>query len=142
MSREAMPEKIVNRLAVIGTLEVGQVFGRRVLVQLVQNTTEVDKYEKSGIVIPESAKKDAIGIPITGVILKVGNDADPKLQPGMAVAFSKYAGSALSGIKKDSRFGLDPDSLGDLKILDENEILCSLIAPEGDLTGAIVPVVG
>jgi len=57
---------------------------------------EIDKTvmsaQKSGIVLTDQTKKDAISRNAYGIVVAVGCDADAAISEGMVVEFGKYAG--------------------------------------------------
>lgn len=107
-------------------LKVDQVFGRRVLIKLVKPYTELDQAEKAGLYIPEKEKHTPM--PSTGIVVLKGIELDEEgyegtnLAEGDMIMFSKYAGTD---------FRVDEE---DYRILDINEVICRLVATEGDNT--------
>lgn len=105
-------------------IQVGVVFGERVLVRKIQPFTEMDRVEESGfLVIPETVKEANTPPPSTGIVVQLGTDLMQgdyptarydQLKPGTAIMFSRYAGSDV--IVDEEEF----------KILDVKEIMCTL----------------
>ena len=134
--QKALKKPEIIRLQQIGSgIKVGEVLGDRILVEEIEPETIGTKLEKAGtLYIPDSYKEQNKPKPCTGVILKVGRgvpDYDRKvLQEGVAVLFSKYAGTSYT---LDEREGL--------RVLDVNEVMCtleveSIIAPIAKQKGA------
>lgn len=131
-----LEKPIIHRLQQIGELEVGEVFGNRILVECFTPKTEIDGVEsRSGLYIPDSIKKDHTPLASTGIILKCSPSAQTAgMEEGMAVAFHHYSGYDVGGIRTETG--------KQIRIFDVSEILCSLIPEDKDkpLAATVVPV--
>lgn len=126
-----------------GGLRIGRVLGDRVLVKTVVPKTEIDDWEKRGLVIPQTAKDTYGALPTTGLILAVGEgvgthevvmkltDGDvivqePILSIGAMVLFSRVAGMDFTVAEQQ------------LRLINTKEILAVLV----DTDGSVVEVGG
>lgn len=125
-----------------GGLRVGRVLGDRVLVKTVVPRTELDDYEKRGLVIPETAKATYGSLPTTGIVLAVGEEVRerklttphtpegftliPILEVGDMVLFSRVAGMDFTVAEQQ------------LRLINTKEILAVLV----DTDDSVVEVGG
>lgn len=101
-------------------------------MKLVHSYTDMDRVEKAGLLhIPQTVKEANQPLPSTGIVVQLGVDfrfdlgLDLGLEQGSMVMFSRFAGTD---------FRIDEEQF---RILDENEIMCTLI----DTQGVVAPVV-
>jgi co-chaperonin GroES (HSP10) len=115
----------VERLKALNLgLRVARVLGRRLLVKVVEPSTDLDRVEASGLLtVPKWVKEQNTPMPNYGVVVEVGagvlGDDVLILAPGTMVLFSKFSGVDLS--VQEERF----------RILGVDEVLCTLETTEG-----------
>lgn len=122
------PEIVKGLQQLTSKLRVHAVHGPRVLVSVVKARTDMDRAEEMGLAIPESAKETNQPPPSTGIVVKVGKDAEAEgWTEGQAVMFSPYAGSRVSEMGVKDKY----------VILDTTAILCTLEAVDADMSEVI-----
>lgn len=118
----------ITKLKALGSgIQVGKVMGRRILVKLVESYTDMDRVEKEGtLYIPKTVRDANQPLPSTGVIVKLGEEFAYTDTGGLAegdmIMFSRFAGTD---------FRVDEQNF---RILEENEIMCTLIDTEQVVT--------
>lgn len=124
MSDKAAVVQKMNRLSLkqVGDgLKIKRVYGNRLLIKTVTPITELDRYKAAGLSIPNEAEHTPR--PSTGIVIQLGmgvmHYGDHSIQEGDMVLFSKYAGADFTIAEEDFR------------ILDINEILCTLEPIDG-----------
>src|SRR5579864_8781759 len=114
--KKALGKPQITRLKQLGSgLRVAAVHGDRLLIDMVEPETEMDKAGRYGIVIPDDIKKANTPASSTGIILQVGDGVTGNFEEGQMVLFSKFSGI---------NFVIDEHE--GYKIIDTKEILCSL----------------
>lgn len=103
--KESLPLPQAMRLKTIGAgVFVKQVKGRRLLVRSVIPHTEMDKYKKAGLVLPDGLERQYTPIATYGPIVQVGEGCDEEeWQEGMLVLFGKFSGTDFTMQNEDFR---------------------------------------
>lgn len=112
-----------------GKLEVDSVRGPRLLVRDVIPRTDLDRYEESGLVLPQGAKEQYTPMSGTGFIIRVGDGVPPGMyEEGQAIFFSKWSGTVFT----------ENTASGNFRIVNLDDVLCTLRAKDGLLGDAVV----